>query len=118
MTSPTTSSAATPGPGPSDGADAAESNRLRLFAIAVEGAAAASRRRGSSRAPRRRPAVAPQARMISPDDPAEDAAAPAAERAPILEARSVGKRYGATVALQDVSFSLRPGEICGLLGEN
>ena len=37
---------------------------------------------------------------------------------PILEAKSLGKRYGATIALDDVSFSLMPGEVCGLLGEN
>jgi len=38
--------------------------------------------------------------------------------APVLELRAIGKRYGATVALQDVSLTLRAGEICGLLGEN
>ena len=37
---------------------------------------------------------------------------------PMLELRAIGKRYGATVALQDVSLSLPAGEICGLLGEN
>lgn len=37
---------------------------------------------------------------------------------PILELFSIGKRYGATAALQDASFVLHPGEVCGLLGEN
>jgi ribose transport system ATP-binding protein len=37
---------------------------------------------------------------------------------PALEVRAIGKRYGATVALQDVTFALLPGEVCGLLGEN
>lgn len=38
--------------------------------------------------------------------------------APVLDLAAIGKRYGATVALQDVSLSLHAGEICGLLGEN
>src|ERR1700761_2529498 len=38
--------------------------------------------------------------------------------APVLDLRAIGKRYGATVALRDVSLTLLPGEICGLLGEN
>src|SRR5689334_16765808 len=37
---------------------------------------------------------------------------------PVLEVRAIGKRYGATVALHDVSFALSSGEVCGLLGEN
>jgi ribose transport system ATP-binding protein len=37
---------------------------------------------------------------------------------PVLKLAGIGKRYGATVALQDVSFSLQPGDVCGLLGEN
>ena len=42
-----------------------------------------------------------------------DVAAP-----PLLAFRSVCKRYGATTALDDVSFELPPAEVCGLLGEN
>ncbi|MGD8562186.1 MAG: sugar ABC transporter ATP-binding protein [Desulfarculaceae bacterium] len=37
---------------------------------------------------------------------------------PFVEIKHLRKRYGATVALDDVSFSIQPGEVCGLLGEN
>lgn len=41
-----------------------------------------------------------------------------AEAAPLLEARGVSKRYGATVALDSVDFSVRAGEVSVLIGEN
>src|SRR5947209_10887299 len=37
---------------------------------------------------------------------------------PALRADNLSKRYGAMLALQDVSFELNPGEIVGLIGPN
>jgi len=37
---------------------------------------------------------------------------------PVLEARGLSKRYSAVLAVRDVSFTIRPGEILGLLGPN
>ena len=36
----------------------------------------------------------------------------------LLEARGVGKRFGGLVALNEISFSIRRGEIFGLIGPN
>ena len=36
----------------------------------------------------------------------------------VLQVDGLAKRYGATVALDHVSFALNAGEVCGLLGEN
>ncbi|HEX9138379.1 MAG TPA: ATP-binding cassette domain-containing protein, partial [Steroidobacteraceae bacterium] len=37
---------------------------------------------------------------------------------PVLDVRALGKCYGATVAVEAVSFAVRAGEIIGLLGPN
>ncbi len=37
---------------------------------------------------------------------------------PVLEMRGVTKRFGAVTANDDISLTLRRGEILGLLGEN
>jgi ribose transport system ATP-binding protein len=37
---------------------------------------------------------------------------------PLLEVRGISKRFGATLALSDVSFDVRPGEVHALMGEN
>jgi ABC-2 type transport system ATP-binding protein len=38
--------------------------------------------------------------------------------APILEVKNLTKRFGDSVAVDDISFDIRPGEILGLLGPN
>lgn len=38
--------------------------------------------------------------------------------APLLILDGIGKSFGANKVLQDVSLSIRPGEVIGLLGEN
>ena len=37
---------------------------------------------------------------------------------PVLEVREAGKRFGAVVALDGVSFAVEPGEVFALLGDN
>jgi ABC-type glutathione transport system ATPase component len=37
---------------------------------------------------------------------------------PMIEAHGLVKRYGATVAVNDLSFSIRPGLVTGFLGPN
>src|ERR1700758_1725358 len=37
---------------------------------------------------------------------------------PVIEVRQLHKRYGGTVAVDDISFSVEPGEIFGILGPN
>jgi ABC-2 type transport system ATP-binding protein len=43
---------------------------------------------------------------------------PSSEQPAVLEARSISKSYGNRLAVNDVSFAARPGEIVGLLGPN
>jgi ABC-type sugar transport system ATPase subunit len=37
---------------------------------------------------------------------------------PVLEARDLAKRYGAIAAVHSIGFSIRAGEILGVLGQN
>jgi branched-chain amino acid transport system ATP-binding protein len=41
-----------------------------------------------------------------------------AEAAPLLQVRDATKRYGGVMAVQDISFDVRRGEILGLIGPN
>src|SRR5450830_727966 len=52
--------------------------------------------------------------------PADSALRPVAAQAaaPVLELSGVGKRFQGIVALKDVGFAVRPGEVMALLGEN
>src|SRR5437660_10529307 len=36
----------------------------------------------------------------------------------MIEARGLGKRYGATAAVDDLTFTIRPGMVTGFLGPN
>ena len=36
----------------------------------------------------------------------------------IVEVRRLQKRYGSVVALEDVTFGIKPGEVLGLIGPN
>ena len=36
----------------------------------------------------------------------------------MIEARNLVKRYGSTMAVSDLSFSIRPGMVTGFLGPN
>jgi lipooligosaccharide transport system ATP-binding protein len=46
------------------------------------------------------------------------AASPERDRAPVVEARGLSKRYGARWVVRDVSFAVAAGECLGLLGPN
>jgi simple sugar transport system ATP-binding protein len=57
--------------------------------------------------------------MSTPLPPSSAAAPrPASEKPPLLEARNISKYFGAVVALEDVSLTVRAGEINCLLGDN
>ena len=36
----------------------------------------------------------------------------------VVQAKSLGKSYGAVTALDDISFEIGPGEIVGFAGDN
>jgi branched-chain amino acid transport system permease protein len=53
-----------------------------------------------------------------PDAPPLPARADAAAADPLLEVRGARKAFGGLVAVNDLSFAIRPGEIVGLIGPN
>ncbi|MEN2991125.1 ABC transporter ATP-binding protein [Tistrella sp. BH-R2-4] len=64
-------------------------------------------------------AVAPDALEAAPADAAGHQAPPTASPAtPLLELRGLFKRFGDMNAVDDVSFSLKPGQALGLVGES
>ena len=68
-----------------------------------------------------RPIMTAPTRPSDPVPQAAGAAGPAAAGAaavPAVEARELTRRFGATTALDGVSFSLAAGTICGVLGRN
>ncbi len=62
--------------------------------------------------------VSASASASSAASPAPTAAAPAPHELPVLRCDRLTKRYGGTTALADVTLSLAPGRIVGLLGPN
>ncbi|MBX9244530.1 ABC transporter ATP-binding protein [Actinotalea ferrariae] len=66
------------------------------------------------------PAVPPAqpARRAPQVPPVPGPAGSTASDAPVLEAVGVTRRFGPTVALDDVSLAVHPGELVGLLGPN
>jgi len=57
-------------------------------------------------------------KQLKPADSALPARAKPAPGAELLDVRGIHKRFGGLAAVQDISFSLRAGEIVGLIGPN
>jgi ABC-2 type transport system ATP-binding protein len=50
--------------------------------------------------------------------PSPTASGPPASNAPVVDVRGLSKRYGETLAVDEVTFALAPGTITGFLGPN
>ena len=61
------------------------------------------------------PVRAPPPVAAAPPLPVRDRALPAG---PLLDVRSARRQFGGLVAVNDLSFTIRPGEILGLIGPN
>src|SRR5262249_26946539 len=65
------------------------------------------------------PKTSASASPISRPDPrVSTATSPSRSRSTMIEARNLVKRYGSTMAVNDLSFSIRPGMVTGFLGPN
>ena len=56
--------------------------------------------------------------MMPSDSQTSSVGKPAADRPPVLELTGITKSFGPLVAVSDLSLTVRPNEVVGLLGEN
>jgi branched-chain amino acid transport system ATP-binding protein len=56
--------------------------------------------------------------LMTAGDARQPVGAPSAAAVPLLAVRGIGIRFGGIVALDNVSFDLKPGQILGLIGPN
>src|SRR5215217_3256393 len=60
----------------------------------------------------------PRAPTTARPPPGQPGASPDGRRTPMIEARGLTKRYGDKLAVDDLTFTVRPGVVTGFLGPN